>query len=68
MNERQSKTETTKPWPSPASDPTNPWRQEAAGEFLANERANERRLVEPGLTDRDREARGPDRGDRTPPS
>lgn len=43
--------------PSPGTDPTNPWRQEAAGLWLANEQANERRVDEPGLTDWDREAR-----------
>ncbi len=53
-------------WPAPASDPTNPCSQESAGEFVPNERANERRLVEPGLTDQDRAARGPDRGNLVP--
>jgi len=48
MSQWKNKTEQMNPWPSPASDPTNPYRQEVAGEFLANECANERRLVEPG--------------------
>ena len=42
---------------SPATDPTNPWHQEAAGIFAANEEANERRIDEPGLTNRDRDER-----------
>jgi hypothetical protein len=45
------------PWPAPASDPTNPYRDETVGEFTAALRANERRVAEPGLTDRDREER-----------
>jgi hypothetical protein len=64
MDPQKPKTATRQPWSSPGTDPTNPCSQEAAGEFKANEEANERRLVEPGLTDRDREARGPDKGDR----
>lgn len=44
---------------SPSTDPTNPYSQEAAGMFLANEAANERRLDEPGLDDGDRERRAP---------
>jgi hypothetical protein len=46
-----------RPWPSPTTDPTNPHRDETVGEFLAAALANERRLAEPGLTDRDREER-----------
>jgi hypothetical protein len=45
------------PRPSPQTDPTNPHHQEAAGVFVPNEQANERRLDEPGLTDRDRDER-----------
>jgi hypothetical protein len=47
-------------WPrrSPASDPTCPVRQEASLHAAA-ERANERRIDEPGLTDEDREGRNP---------
>src|SRR5262249_12723526 len=44
-------------WPSPRTDPTNPFAQESVGEFRAAEVNNERRLSEPGLTDRDRLAR-----------
>ena len=51
------------PRPSPQTDPTNPQRQEAAGEWVAAEQSNERRLSEPGLTDEDRVAREP-RADR----
>ena len=45
--------------PSPQTDPTNPCRQEAAGEWVAAEQNNERRQDEPGLTDEDRTAREP---------
>jgi hypothetical protein len=45
------------PRPSPQTDPTNPHRQEAAGVWVLNERANERRVDEVGLTDRDRDER-----------
>jgi hypothetical protein len=47
------------PRPSPQTDPTNPSRQEAAGEWTAAEQNNERRQDEPGLTDADRAAREP---------
>jgi hypothetical protein len=46
-----------RPRPSPTTDPTNPHRDETVGEFVAAARANERRVAEPGLTDRDREER-----------
>ncbi len=62
----KNKNELQSLWPSPATDPTNPYSQETAGQFLANELSNERRLVEPGLTDRDREARASDKEDRDP--
>jgi hypothetical protein len=42
---------------SPASDPTNPYNQEPAGDWVANERATERSNNEPGLTDHDRKQR-----------
>ena len=41
----------------PGTDPTNPDRDEMVGEYVAAARANERRIAEPGLTDRDREER-----------
>jgi hypothetical protein len=44
---------------SPQTDPTNPVTQESTGELTAPQRASERREAEPGLTDRDREERGP---------
>jgi hypothetical protein len=49
----------TEPRPAPQTDPTNPYRQEAAGRFAAAERDNENRLCEPGLTDEDRAHRSP---------
>jgi hypothetical protein len=42
---------------SPQTDPTNPFRQESAGHWLASERESERRQDEPGLIDRDRQER-----------
>jgi hypothetical protein len=45
------------PWPSPQTDPTNPFRQESVGVFVPAERATERRIDEVGLTDRDRDER-----------
>jgi hypothetical protein len=45
------------PWQSPATDPTNPDRDETVGHYLAATLANERRVAEPGLTDRDCELR-----------
>lgn len=44
--------------PSPATDPTNPMRQESCGEFVANEREAQRRNDEVGMTDQERAARG----------
>lgn len=44
---------------SPQTDPTNPSRQESTGRLLASERESERRQDEPGLTDLDRQERGP---------
>jgi hypothetical protein len=46
------------PRPSPQTDPTNPYRQESAGEWTRAEEENERRQDEPGLTDEDRQQRG----------
>lgn len=43
--------------PAPASDPTNPHNQEPAGDWVANERAAERKNNEPGLTDEERKRR-----------
>jgi hypothetical protein len=51
--------------PSPATDPTNPCRQEATGIEVPNERASERSQDEPGLTERDRDERDPARVDRS---
>jgi hypothetical protein len=56
------------PPPSPATDPTNRWSQEAAGMFAPNERSNERRQDEPGLTDEDRQVRHPGKGERAKPN
>ena len=47
----------SEPRPSPETDPTNPFHQEAVGVFVPNERANERRVDEVGLTDEDRDER-----------
>ena len=52
-----SAAQTTKPIAAPASDPTNPYNQEPAGDWVANERAAERRNNEPGLTDEERKRR-----------
>jgi hypothetical protein len=46
---------------SPATDPTNPYRQEAAGIHATAEETNERKAGEPGLTDEDRDRRGASR-------
>ncbi len=51
--------EDARPRPSPQTDPTNPWHQESVSEWVASERATERKQDEPGLTDRDREEREP---------
>jgi hypothetical protein len=45
--------------PSPGTDPTNPFRQEATGTWVPAERAAERHVDEVGLTDRDRQERDP---------
>lgn len=42
---------------APTSDPTNPYNQKAAGDWTANERAAERKNIEPGLTDKERRQR-----------
>jgi hypothetical protein len=42
------------PVPTPATDPTNPQNQEPAGDWVANERASDRRNSEPGMTEADR--------------
>lgn len=52
-----SATEKTQPIPAPTTDPTNPHNQEPAGDWVANERAAERRNNEPGLTDEERKNR-----------
>jgi hypothetical protein len=44
---------------SPQTDPTNPWHQEAAGIFVLQEHTSDRKINEPGLTERDREDREP---------
>jgi hypothetical protein len=42
---------------APATDPTNPHRQEAAGVNATAERTNDRKVSEPGLTPEDRKER-----------
>ena len=42
---------------SPTTDPTNPHNQEPTGDWIANERASDRRNSEPGMTDRERKRR-----------
>ena len=49
--------QTTQPIAAPATDPTNPHNQEPTGDWVANERAAERRNNEPGLTDEERKRR-----------
>lgn len=44
---------------SPQTDPTNPYHQEASGEWAGAEQASERRQDEPGRTDEDRDERAP---------
>jgi hypothetical protein len=44
-------------WSSPQTDPTNPYHQEAAGVWVANERAADWRVTEPGLTEAERSRR-----------
>jgi hypothetical protein len=44
--------------PEPRTDPTNPYSQETTGVNEPGRRENERAVVEPGLTERDRDARG----------
>jgi hypothetical protein len=39
-----------RPKSSPDTDPTNPFHQEAVGEWVAAEHASERKIDEPGLT------------------
>jgi len=45
--------------PSPDTDPTNPFHQEASGEWVPAEQAAERHSDEVGLTERDRQERDP---------
>ena len=52
-----SSPESTRPMPAPNSDPTNPHNQEPVGDWIANERASERRNTEPGFTDEERKQR-----------
>jgi hypothetical protein len=54
---QQPNTEAGTPWPSPQTDPTNPYHQETAGEMILAERASERRERGPGLTERERGTR-----------
>ena len=49
--------EAGQPPSSPATDPTNPHNQEPTGDWVANERASDRRNSEPGITDRERKRR-----------
>jgi hypothetical protein len=55
--EENERTGETGPKSSPQTDPTSSSTQEKVGEWTANERAAVRKNDEPGLTDRDREAR-----------
>jgi hypothetical protein len=64
MMDPKPTTEPTSERPSPATDPTNPCRQEATGTEVPNERATERSQDEPGLTDRDRDERDPGKVDK----
>jgi hypothetical protein len=50
-------TEAAQPVSSPATDPTNPHNQEPTGEWVANERAADRRNREPGMTESERKRR-----------
>ncbi len=49
--------QTEQPIAAPSSDPTNHHNQEPTGDWVAQERAAERRNNEPGLTDADRKQR-----------
>jgi hypothetical protein len=49
--------QTTHESSAPTSDSTNPHNQEPAGDWVANERAAERKNNEPGLTDEERKRR-----------
>lgn len=49
--------ETRQPPASPGTDPTNPHNQEPVGDWIANERASDRRNTEPGMTEADRQRR-----------
>ncbi len=49
--------EAAQPPASPGTDPTNPHNQEPTGEWVAAERASDRRNSEPGLTEHDRQQR-----------
>ncbi len=51
-----------RPRPSPRTDPTNPAAQETVGQLAPNERSNERRTDEEGLTEEDRIRRDPSVG------
>jgi len=44
--------------PSPGTDPTNPSRQESAGEWTSHEKTSQRHSDEPGITDEERDRRG----------
>jgi hypothetical protein len=46
-----------KPILTPGTDPTNPVTQESTGDWIAGEKAAERRNNEPGLTDGERQHR-----------
>jgi hypothetical protein len=53
---------------SPATDPTNPYHQEAAGINAAAEATNERKIGESGLTDADRDRRAANHLNRVRPT
>ncbi len=49
----------TGPKTAPQTDPTNPYHEEAVGEWARAEEVSVWKVDEPGLTDRDRQERGP---------
>jgi len=56
-NRDETAAEYTGPRSTPQTDPTNPYRQESVGVWVAAERTAVRRDDEPGLTDHDRQLR-----------
>lgn len=58
MTDQPDDREQDGPRSSPQTDPTNPWHQEAVGEWVPNEKASDSVKGEPGLTEQDRDERG----------